>query len=51
MQLVRKLEKSKWLARPQLDIIQAQNAAGQRISSFTLRFVQVIPKVEEEDDT
>jgi type IV pilus assembly protein PilN len=48
---MRKLEKSKWLAKPQLDIIQAQNAAGQRISSFTLRFVQVIPKVREEDDT
>lgn len=48
---MRNLEKSTWLAKPHLDIIQAQNAAGQRISKFTLRFVQVIPKPEGEDDT
>lgn len=47
---MRNLDASKWLARPKLDIIQAKNASGVRISNFTLRFRQVIPKSEEEED-
>ncbi len=43
---MRNLEESAWLANPQLDIIQAKNEKGNRISNFTLRFSQVIPKSE-----
>ena len=46
---MRNLESSEWLTSPELDIIQATNASGVRISSFTLRFRQVIPKSEGED--
>jgi type IV pilus assembly protein PilN len=47
---MRNLESSKWLTAPQLDIIQVKNANDVRISSFTLRFDQVIPKASEEED-
>ena len=47
---MRNLESSEWLASPELDIIQATNASGVRISGFTLRFIQVIPKSEDEED-
>jgi type IV pilus assembly protein PilN len=47
---MRNLESSRWLRNPQLDIIQTRDAAGQRISAFTLRFRQVIPKAEDEDE-
>ena len=43
---MRNLESSDWLANPKLDIIQATDAAGTRISQFTLGFNQVIPKAE-----
>lgn len=44
--LMRNLEVSEWLVNPQLDIIQAMDESGTRVSEFTLRFSQVIPKVE-----
>jgi type IV pilus assembly protein PilN len=47
---MRNLEGSDWLAEPKLDIIQSKNAAGQRISAFTLRFTQVIPKAAEDEE-
>ncbi len=47
---MRKLEDSDWLSDPQLDIIEAQNAQGQRVSNFTMRFNQVIPKASEEQE-
>ena len=47
---MRKLESSLWLSDPQLDVIQAQDAQGQRLSNFTMRFNQVIPKASGEDD-
>ena len=47
---MRNLDKSKWLANPQLDIIRAKGKGGARISNFTLRFTQVIPKAEDEDE-
>jgi len=47
---MRKLESSLWLNDPQLDVIQAQDAQGQRLSNFTMRFNQVIPKTSGEDD-
>lgn len=46
---LRNLESSEWLANPALDIIQAKNASGTRISGFTLRFQQVIPNADEDD--
>ena len=42
---------SQWVANPELDIIQANDAAGRRISNFTLRFKQVIPKPAGEEDS
>ena len=48
--LMRNLDASKWLTDPQLDIIQATNASGVRVSSFTLRFKQVIPKGDGEGE-
>lgn len=47
---MRNLDGSDWLTDPELDIIQAVSASGVRISSFTLRFKQKIPKPEGEDD-
>ena len=51
---MRKLESSDWLTDPQLDVIQAKDEEGQRLSNFTMRFNQVIPKApgaeEEEED-
>lgn len=47
---MRNLETSQWLANPDLDIIQAKDASGQRISAFTLKFKQVIPKAEGEEE-
>ncbi|MFQ5659376.1 MAG: PilN domain-containing protein [Gammaproteobacteria bacterium] len=47
---MRKLDASKWLKDPQLDIIQAKNESGTRISNFTLRFTQVIPKASDEEE-
>lgn len=46
---MRNLESSAWLTNPDLDVIQARTAAGTRISQFTLRFQQIIPKSEEDE--
>ena len=42
---MRNLDASKWLKNPKLDV----NASGVRISQFTLRFQQVIPKSSEDE--
>jgi type IV pilus assembly protein PilN len=49
---MRKLEDSEWLGAPQLDVIQAKDDKGQRVSNFTMRFNQKVPKSgeDEEDD-
>lgn len=47
--LMRNLDLSEWLANPALDIIQATDEVGTRVSQFTLRFNQVIPKLEGEE--
>lgn len=47
---MRNLENSEWLKDPSLDVIQAKDEAGQRISNFTLKFSQVIPTSGEEED-
>lgn len=46
---MRNLEAAKWLAQPKLDVIQAKNSQGHRVSNFKLRFKQVIPKTEEDE--
>ncbi len=46
---MRNLESSDWLQNPKLDIIQAETAEGLRVSNFTLRFDQVIPKADGEE--
>ena len=43
---MRNLEASKWLANPELEIIQADSKSGPKISKFTLRFSQVVPKAD-----
>jgi len=48
---MRNLDSSKWLRNPKLDIIQTVTAGGTRISQFTLRFQQVVPKSEEDADS
>ncbi len=48
---MRNLEGSDWLKNPQLDIIQAKDEKGVRVSTFTLRFSQVIPKAEGEEES
>jgi len=47
---MRKLQDSDWLGDPQLDVIQAKDDKGQRVSNFTMRFNQVIPKASGEDE-
>jgi len=49
---MRKLEASEWLGDPKLEVIQAEDAEGQRLYKFTMRFNQVIPGAsgEEEDE-
>jgi type IV pilus assembly protein PilN len=47
---MRKLESSLWLESPQLDIIQVKGDGDVRISSFKMRFKQVTPKSDEEED-
>ena len=47
---MRKLEDSDWLGNPQLDVIQARDEQGHRLSNLTMRFNQVIPKTSSEED-
>ena len=47
---MRKLEVSEWLGDPQLEVIEAKDAKGQRTSNFTMRFNQVIPGASEEEE-
>ena len=46
---MRNLDSNAWLTAPNLQIIQATDASGIRVSGFTLRFQQVLPNAEEED--
>ena len=49
---MRSLEKSEWLVKPDLEVIQVTSADkdAQRLYNFTLRISQVIPKASEEED-
>jgi type IV pilus assembly protein PilN len=46
---MRNLDSNAWLTNPDLQVIQATDANGIRVSGFTLRFQQVLPNAEEED--
>lgn len=48
---MRNLEKSQWLANPKLDVISSKDESGVRISNFTLKFTQVIPKADDDKDS
>ena len=47
---MRNLDKSDWLTNPELDIIQADAEDVSRISQFTLRFDQIIPSLEGDEE-
>ncbi len=48
---MRNLEKSEWLAKPNLKVIQESEVGGDKpVNSFTLTFAQVIPKAEGADE-
>ena len=44
---MRNIENSKVVQDPKLQVIQGKDEGGRRISSFTLRFAQTMPKTEE----
>ncbi len=46
---MRKLEESDWLGNPQLDVIEAKDDQGQRVSNFTMRFTQMVPSASDEE--
>ena len=49
---MRNIEQSKWLTAPKLEVVQTTNTKqGERLSDFTLRFEQVVPKVNSDDET
>lgn len=48
---MRDLDASPWLKNSKIDVIQGTNTDGVQISSFTLRFSQVIPKADEGDNS
>ena len=43
---MRNVEKSEWLKRPKLDVIQTSTEDGRRIATFTLKFEQTSPDAE-----
>ncbi len=47
---MRNLDKSEWLTNPMLDVVQTNTGDAKRVSNFTLRFDQVLPKSESESD-
>ena len=49
---MRNIEQSKWLTAPKLEVVQTTNTKqGERLSDFTLKFEQVVPKVNSDDET
>ena len=47
---MRNVEKSEWLRRPDLAIIQTSTEDGRRIATFTLKFEQTSPDAEKAED-
>lgn len=47
---MRNLDSSEWVRKPELDVIQTTDQGGTELSNFTLRFEQVIPKAEGEEE-
>jgi len=47
---MRNVEKSEWLEKPSLDIIQTSTEDGRRIATFTLKFRQSSPSSDTDED-
>jgi type IV pilus assembly protein PilN len=47
---MRNVEKSEWLEKPSLDIIQTSTEDGRRIATFTLKFNQSSPSSDTDED-
>jgi type IV pilus assembly protein PilN len=48
---MRNIEASKWVTKPNLDVVQTTSKEGERLSDFTLKVEQVIPKNKDESGT
>ena len=46
---MRNMEKSEWIQKPSLDIIETKSEQNKKISNFTLRFSQYVPNAEEDE--
>ncbi|MFO1436205.1 MAG: PilN domain-containing protein [Gammaproteobacteria bacterium] len=46
---MRNIEASKWVTNPKLDVVQTTSKEGERLSDFTLKVDQMIPKASEDD--
>lgn len=48
---MRNIEQSKWITAPKLEVVQTTNTKqGERLSDFTLRFEQVLPKADSDEE-
>lgn len=45
---MRNIEASKWVTKPSLDVVQTTSKEGERLSDFTLKVEQVVPKPQGE---
>jgi len=48
---MRNIESSKWVTNPKLDVVQTTSKEGERLSDFTLKVEQVIPKAVEDEES
>jgi type IV pilus assembly protein PilN len=48
---MRNIESSKWVTNPKLDVVQTTSKEGERLSDFTLKVEQVIPKAAEDEES
>lgn len=48
---MRNIEASKWVTKPNLDVVQTTSKEGERLSDFTLKVEQVVPKPQGDSET
>jgi type IV pilus assembly protein PilN len=48
---MRNIEASKWVTKPNLDVVQTTSKEGERLSDFTLKVEQVVPKPRSDSET
>jgi type IV pilus assembly protein PilN len=46
---MRNIESSKWVTNPKLDVVQTTSKEGERLSDFTLKVDQMMPKASEDE--